>query len=371
MKSLLITNAVIQKADGEGEENGDVLIENGKISRAGGSIQFKADQVIHADGAHLCPGFIDAHTHCYPEVPLGVQPDQLGIEAWTTSIIDAGCSGANNFEDFKDQYIIPAKTKVYALLNVSAEGLKYPHELNDLGKIDEEKFLDCVEKNRNYIVGAKARASATVVENMGIAPIKKAADLAHKAGIPLMVHIGNYPPELRDVLNCLEKGDVVTHTYHGKPGGLIRDGKVIEEAVEARKRGVLFDIGHGSASFNFKTYMEGVKLGFDCDMISSDRHAHNYPEKIRSLVDIVNKIINCGMPVSKAIDKVTRVPAQVFSLSKYGQIKPGYAGDLMLFEIVPVSETVRDADGNELTLTKKIKPLQLVVSRGEEIDVIK
>lgn len=136
MDSLTIKNGMLlSPANGFDGEKGDVLLRDGKIAEVGGCIEPQGE-VIDATGCYVTPGFIDIHTHCYPAVPLGIDPDVLGIQRGTTTILDAGSAGADNFMDFYEGTIKHAKTKVFSMLNIAAEGLIRGHELNDMAKID-------------------------------------------------------------------------------------------------------------------------------------------------------------------------------------------------------------------------------------------
>ncbi|MEG0166080.1 amidohydrolase/deacetylase family metallohydrolase [Anaerorhabdus sp.] len=346
----------------------DILIENDMITKIEENIQENVDELIDATNCYVSPGFIDIHTHCYPIGDLGLDPDILGIQRWTSTIVDAGTAGVGNFEDFYEHAIKKSKTRVFSLLNVSTQGLAAKHELNDMSKINEKKIYEVVKQYPDVIIGLKARASQSVVQDLDIEPIRKATEIAHSIHIPLMIHIGNYPPHLEDVLNCMDQGDIVTHAYHGKVGNILSNNEtaIIKEAIDARKRGVLFDIGHGSASFSSKTYKCAMNLGFDCDLISSDLHRENYEGPVYSLIDVVSKIINCGEYFVDAIDKVTKVPARHFGLDKLGEIKVGNYGDIFVFKMREVEEEVVDSMGDKILLHTKIEPQCLIVSRGEK-----
>lgn len=370
MKKILIKNARIMVDTKNGYIiDGDLLVEGGRIKQIAARIQEDADIVIDAHRQYASPGFIDIHTHCYPVGNLGMDPDSLGVKRWSSTIFDAGTAGPETFEDFKVNYIDKARTKVYSLLNLSRRGIEVGHELDDPKKLDPEGVRAMVRKYPETIVGLKARASQSVVGTMGIVPIRETAALAHELGIPVLVHVGHYPPALSEVFDCLEARDLTTHSFHGKPGGLIQNNQILPEAMSAINRGVLLDVGHGEESFCFTTYRKARKLGIDCDTISSDLHARNFNGPVFSELCCVNKIINCGEPLSAAVDKTTRIPAENFKLKGLGVLKEGYIADVFLFDFIDTDEPVQDSMGNSLRMRKKIDPKNLIVSRGEESEI--
>lgn len=371
MDSLTIKNGMLlSPANGFDGEKGDVLLRDGKIAEVGGCIEPQGE-VIDATGCYVTPGFIDIHTHCYPAVPLGIDPDVLGIQRGTTTILDAGSAGADNFMDFYEGTIKHAKTKVFSMLNIAAEGLIRGHELNDMAKIDVDACKACVNAHRDVIVGLKARASASVVGDLGIKPIALAAKTAHELGVPLMVHVGNYPPALGDVINVLNHGDIITHTFHGKPGGVLNaDGTPIEQAVRGRARGVRFDVGHGVESFAFETYKRALAAGFDCDSISTDLHVENYQGPVFDLATTVTKLIACGEPLADAITKVTSVPALFFGLDGLGQLAPGMTGDINIFRYDDVDVTLQDATCATVEVRHHVNVRKTIWSRGSQTHIL-
>ncbi len=373
MKRLLIKNgSLLSPINHYHQQVMDVLVENGRIKAIGSDLEAAGATIVDAQGCLVTPGLIDIHVHCFPGCSIGLEPDTLGIERGATTIFDAGSSGAYNFEEFKTQYIDRSKTKVFTLLNVSKEGLAAPHELDDLSKIDAEALKQTLAKYPKEIVGLKARASASVVGAMGFEPIRIAADLAHEVAKPLMVHVGNYPPALGEVLNVLDQGDVVTHAYHGKKGGILNaDGSIITEALKARARGVLFDIGHGVASFSFKTFKQAMQEGFDCDLISTDLHIENYEGPVYNLAAVLSKLLKCGESLENVISKTTSVPARHFGLKDLGELKEGFIGDLSILRLEDCNETVVDSIHEPLTLKKRLTLVKTIYSRGEESEIFR
>ena len=370
MREFVIRHGkVISPANGYHGEEKDILVRDGKIAEIADRIE-GGGEVIDAEGCIVTPGFIDIHTHCYPKAFLGLDPDVLGIQRGTTTILDAGSSGADNYEDFRSNYIEKSKTKVFTLLNLSKEGLIRGHELDDMSKIDVEKAKEVIRKYPDNIVGMKARASASVVGEMGLEPIAIAARTAHEVGKPLMVHVGNYPPALTDVLKLLDRNDIITHAYHGKPGGILtEDKKIIEEAQKARERGVKFDVGHGVASFSYRVFEQAMREGFDCDMISTDLHVENYEGPVYNLAAVVSKLLELGESLEDAVTKCTSVPAAHFGLEGLGELAEGKTADFNIMSFEPCSEEVQDSIGDSLTLSSRLVLKKTIYSRGNESEV--
>lgn len=372
MKSLLIKNGLlVSPVNGYERIQKDILIRDGKIAAIDEAIKpLDEDCVVDATGCIVTPGFIDIHTHCYPDTFLGLSPDVLGIQRGSTTILDAGSSGADNYEDFRRRYVDKSKTKVFTLLNISREGLVRGHELDAPEKVNVPALKSIAEKYSDNIVGLKARASASVVGEMGLAPIALAAKTAKELGKPLMVHVGNYPPTLTEVLELLGKNDIVTHAYHGKKGGILTEqGEIIPEAVDARRRGVLFDVGHGVASFSLRVFEKALAKGFDSDMISTDLHRENYEGPVYNLAAVASKIIGCGNTLEDAVRKCTSVPARHFGLEGLGELATGFTGDINIMEFDSCNETVADSIGDTITLTRKLVLKKTIYSRGDESEI--
>lgn len=370
MKAFMIKNGLlVSPANGYRRDKRDILVRDGRIAEIAG--QINADlPVIDASECIVTPGLIDIHTHCYPKAFLGLPPDVLGIERGATTIVDAGSSGADTYEDFRANYIDKSMTKVFTLLNVSKEGLLYGHELDSMEKIDVPALKAMLAEYPDNIIGLKARASASVVGQMGLEPIGLAAKLARETGKPLTVHVGNYPPALTEVLRLLDKGDIVTHAFHGKRGGILtEEGGIIPEAEAARARGVLFDIGHGVASFSLRVFEKALKQGFDCDLISTDLHVENYEGPVYNLAAVLSKILNCGESLEDTIHKCTCAPARHYGLKGLGEIREGCTADFNLMKLVPCKEEVVDSIGDTMILKEKFLLQKTIYSRGDESEV--
>ena len=169
--------------------------------------------------------------------------------------------------------------------------------------------------------------------DQGILPIQRAKAIAKELQLPLVVHIGNLPPKVEEVLDLLDAGDVITHCFHNKPNGLFdQDGNMISSALEAKRRGVLFDVGHGSASFSFEIAERALANGFAADLISTDLYEKNMDGPVVSLSHVMDKMIQMGMSVEDVIDRVTEAAAKVFALSGLGAIEIGGKARLTAYQ---------------------------------------
>ena len=351
----------------------DILLENGRIKEIGGNINAQGIKILKLNGEIITAGFIDIHTHCYKgKSAIGTEADLIGIKRGSTTIFDAGTSGPLNYEDFKENSIIKSKTHIFTFLNISDYGLNTLSELSNLQEINEEQILKIVKENRHNILGIKVRASSSVVGKNGIIPIKLGKEIAKKAQLPLMVHIGNYPPGVIDVIELLEKDDIVTHSYHGKKNGLFNEDETLKREVEfARQRGVKFDVGHGSESFSFDTFKIALKSNFRPDFISTDLYHRNMVKPVGSLLNVITKLIACGMTLEECVDKVTWDVAKFFNLNNIGQLKRGAQGDLTIFNIKDCNETLKDSYGNEQVIQKKLELRFVVVTGGGDSEVFR
>lgn len=367
-QTLVIKNARIIDPMKCADFNGDILIENGKISKIDHDISKEnASFVIEDKNIIVTPSLVDMHTHVFPDVtPLGVLPDTVGVNMGVGILADAGSAGAYTFEDFKKNVICKSRTKVYEFLNIAKDGLKKgTGELSDYNNIDIEANKKVILNNREVIKGIKVRASASVVGNLGIGPVKIAKEFAKEMELPLMVHIGNAPPELKDVLNLLNKGDIVTHIYHGKQGGLFNpDGTVLKEALDAYERGVLFDVGHGTSSFNFKVAQKAFSLDIKPYTVGTDIYNQNINGPVYSLTTTLTKLVNLGLSLGEVVTLATINPRTILGIENQ-PIETGYKAEITVMQKIDEQYLLIDSDGNKMKSNFKLVPRYLIT--GEEL----
>lgn len=341
----------------------DIAIQDGKIA-ALGEISAPSHKTIELDGNYyVSAGWIDSHVHCYPNSPIyHDQPDSVGIATGVTTVIDAGSTGADDVDDFY-QLTRQAATDVYALLNISRVGLIAQNELTNMANIDADTVKQAVQRHPDFIVGLKARMSSSVVGENGITPLERAKAIQQQNGdLPLMVHIGNNPPNLDEIAELLSSGDIITHCYNGKPNRILTpEGELRSSIVRALKRGVRLDVGHGTASFSFEVARRAIAMGILPDTISSDIYCRNRIDgPVRSLALVMSKFLAIGMSLPQVIACVTSQAADGLRLSRKGRLDVGYDADLTLFTLASTPTLLVDAEKESLQADKILLPLAAI-----------
>ncbi|WP_146620792.1 amidohydrolase/deacetylase family metallohydrolase [Enterococcus florum] len=354
--------------------NGDpieLVISEGKILEVAESIEAGDLKVLDLAGNYVSAGWIDSHVHCYQEMELYYDyPDEIGVEKGVTTVIDAGTTGAENVRHFYE-LAQQAKTNVYALLNISKFGIVEQDELADLTKVQAELVKQAITDLPEFIVGIKARMSKTVIGENGITPLKLAKEIQNEIlGLPLMVHIGSAPPELTDILEVMSEGDILTHCFNGKVNGILnRETDQIKDfAWKAHKEGILFDIGHGTDSFNFDVAEAAFKEGMKANTISTDIYIRNRKNgPVYDLATTLEKLHVVGYSWEEIIDKITVAAAAQFHFTQKGRLEVGCDADLTVFKIVEEEKVLVDSNGNTRQTRERIIPVQTVIG-GEIYD---
>ena len=341
----------------------DIALSDGKIA-ALGEISGPAVKTVDLAGKHyVSAGWIDSHVHCYPNSPIyHDQPDSVGIETGVTTVVDAGSTGADDIDDF---YAITrqATTDVYALLNISRVGLIAQNELANLDNIDASAVRDAVQRHPDFVVGLKARMSSSVVGDNGITPLERAKAMQKENGdLPLMVHIGNNPPNLDEIADLLSAGDIITHCYNGKPNRILTPGGELRAAVtRATTRGVRLDVGHGSASFSFAVAKQAISLGILPHTISSDIYCRNRIDgPVRSLANVMSKFLAIGLSLPQVIACVTDHAADGLRLVKKGRLAVGFDADLTIFDLRRQPVLFTDVENSALQADQLLTPLAAI-----------
>lgn len=341
----------------------DIALKDGKIA-ALGDVDGPALKTIELGGeCYVSAGWIDSHVHCYPKSPIyHDQPDSVGIATGVTTVVDAGSTGADDIDDF---YTLTreAATEVYALLNISRVGLIAQNELANMVNIDADAVREAVKRHPDFIVGLKARMSSSVVGENGITPLDRAKAMqAQNGDLPLMVHIGNNPPDLDEIAERLRAGDIITHCYNGKPNRILTpQGELRASVTRAISRGVRLDVGHGTASLSFAVAKRAIELGILPHTISSDIYCRNrISGPVHSLANVMSKFLAIGMSLPQVIECVTANAADGLRLKQKGRLQIGLDADLTLFTLKRQPTVLVDAENDSLQAEQLLVPLAAI-----------
>jgi len=186
-----------------------------------------------------------------------------------------------------------------------------------------------------------------------------------------MCHIGGVQSRelMSEILDTLRPGDILTHCYSGFPNdagqgtNIVQDGKLLPAALEAKKRGVLFDIGHGGGSFDYIIAEAAIAQGAGPDTISSDIHVYsgNSPG-MPYLTWVMSKFLNMGFTLEQVVTMATTRPASIINrIPKLGTLQVGAPGDASIIELVEGPVKFVDTRNNFRDGKVFIKPVQTVV----------
>jgi dihydroorotase len=363
---LLLRGARVLDSTQELDDVRDIAIQDGRIAALAAHLDGSAREEIDLRGKLLTPGWIDIHAHLYPgSTTWGIYADALYLSTGVTTAVDAGSAGWANLQGYLDHVVAPARTQFLAFVHICGIGLTYGPlpELADMRYADPERTAFMIEHFAQHCVGVKVRQGEGQVEGNGVEPLRLAVQAAAWADVPVMVHIGRGVP-LPDVLALLRPRDIVTHCYQGTGDGIIgNDDTLIAEAIEARKQGILFDVGHGGGSFDYGIAERALAQGFTSDVISTDLHAQSWDSPVESLPETASKLLNLGVPLSNVVHQCTTAAAQAIGRDhELGTLKVGTVADLAAFDILEGEFEFSDVRGRVEKGQQKIEAFLTVRS---------
>jgi dihydroorotase len=349
----------------------DVAFADGKVARIGAGLRPDAKtDVRDVSGRIVTPGLIDLHTHVYwGGTSLGVDAEDFCRRSGVTTAVDTGSTGPGNFAGFRKHVIERSAVRILAYLHVSFAGIYAFSPRVMVGESEEIRLMapiDAVEvanANRDIIVGIKVRVGARASGRSGTVPLDIALEVADEVGVPVMAHIDDPPPSYEEVIARLRPGDVLTHAFRPFPNSpATAQGTVKRAVIEARQRGVLFDIGHGKGSFAFKTARAMLANGFLPDTISSDVHALCINGPAFDQVTTMSKFLCLGMPLGDVIAASTVNAAFALKRPELGSLKPGSVGDATILSVSDGRFDYVDVVGEHLTGDRKIASQGVVIA---------
>ena len=338
--------------------------KDGKVAAVAADIPAaQAFKTVDVKGLYVTPGLIDIHAHTYrPTYGRGftaenqaVYPDGFSFRNGVTTFVDPGGSGWRNFEDMKDRIIDRSRTRVFAMINIvglGQAGGKYEQDLNDM---EVKPTSEMALKYKGIIVGVKSAHYSGPEWD----PFTRAVEVGKIANIPVMVDFGSNRPErpLYDLLNkVFRPGDIFTHVYGGNRGE--QDPKTLgpsQALIDGRKRGVLFDVGHGGGSFRWRVAVPLMKAGFLPDTMSTDLHTNSMNAGLKDILNLMSKFLAMGMPLDKVIAANTWNAARAIKQEQLGHLSVGAAADVAVLRVEKGSFGFADQHGARLKGTERLR----------------
>ena len=337
----------------------------------------RAIKLLDASGRTVVPGLIDLHSHVFPYgSAIGIPADELVPYQGTTTAVSAGDAGANNFAVFRRHIVAQTRTRLYAFVHIANIGLTgFPvPELFNVDFAQPEAAAKAVAENADIVIGVKVRMSQNVIARHGLEPLRRAIRACELSGVPakVMCHIGGVESVelMSQILDMLRPGDILTHCYSGAPNddgkftNIVQEGKLLPAALAAKRRGVMFDVGHGGGSFDYTVAEAAIAQGGTPDVISSDIHVYsgNSPG-MPYLTWVMSKFLNMGFTLEQVVAMATINPAKVINrIPKLGTLQAGAPADATVIDIVQGPVEFVDTRNNKRAGKVHIRPVNTVTA---------
>jgi dihydroorotase len=343
----------------------DVAIAGTKIARVAAEIPATAARrVVEVPGYYVTPGLVDLHTHVYLKARASTVVADDVLAFGTTTIMDAGTSGWKTFDDFKATVIDRSRVRVLALLNIVSTGMHDDQaKENIVEDMDPAAAAAKIKQYPGILMGVKSAHFSLP----GWASVERAIEAGRLADKPVMLDssiFSNSGRNTRDkVLKLMRPGDIHTHMYNDHQLELVDrfTSKVQPWMWEARKRGVLFDLGHGGGGFLWPVASAALAQGFLPDTIGTDLHPQSILTLQVNVPNAISKLMNLGMTLPDAILRSTVNPAKaIHRFPELGTLAEGATADVAVFELRQGVFGFIDSMRKKLTGAKKLECVMTV-----------
>ncbi|MEJ7693091.1 amidohydrolase/deacetylase family metallohydrolase [Daejeonella sp.] len=351
----------------------DVAIVAGKIFKVAANIPAQeAKKVIDAVGLYVSPGLINIHTHVFAGSNAGFTdgtssqlPDAFGPRAGITTVVDAGTAGWRTFPDFKSKIIDKSVTRVLAFLSIAASGYSVDNAQENVEEMDVQKTVAMIRDNPDIITGVRIGR----YEGTSWVPFDRASEAARISNLPLFVecHLPQY--SLEDQLKHMRSGDIMTHAFENVSERMTvvdEKGKVRPFVLDAQKRGVLFDVGHGGGGFWFNQAIPAMKQGLLPNSFGTDEHRTSMNSGMKNMLNVMSKYLNMGMDINEVISRGSWNAARSIKREDLGNLSVGAVADIAVLNVITGKFGFVDSGNNRIEGDKKLEA-ELTVRAGKVV----
>lgn len=368
MNDLVLKGGRVIDPSQEIDKVTDIAFAGGKVAAIGDGLSGKDTRDVA--GKIVSPGLIDLHTHVYwGGTSLGVEAELVARTSGVTTFVDAGSAGPGNFHGFRRHVIETSPVRILPFLNVSFPGIYafsktvMVGEAADMRLLDPREAVRVAREHKDLVLGVKVRVGKSASGDSGIMPLDIALDVAEETGLPLMAHLDAPPPSRHEVVSRLRKGDILTHCFRPFPNAPVSvDGRVRDEILAARERGVIFDIGHGGGSFGFGTTRKMLAAGFLPDVISSDVHVISIEGPAFDLLTTMSKFLCLGVDLPTVIRLATTNAAAAIGRPELGTLKIGSVGEATVIDRASGKFDYADSIGERMMGSERLLSAGVVLA---------
>ena len=348
---ILLQNGRVIDPKNQLDGPADIAVKDGVIAAVGPALPGTAESTVDATGFLVTPGLIDIHLHAYGGYQGWLFPDQHNLPYGVTTCVDTGGAGYKDFEDFVQTIIKPSKTRVLAFVNIVGAGMTGPPE-QDTTDMDPEPCAETIRAYPEHVVGSKsAHFGGPGWESAG-----GAIEAARLADSIAMIDFAPKPTRsYRELLKRMSPGDIHTHLYAAHIPLLGEDKKINDYVWEARRRGIIFDTGHGGGSFWFRIAAPAMEQGFPPDTISTDLHKSSRMRANATMPVTMAKYLALGMPLKEVVYRSTQRPGEVIGRPELGHLSIGAKADVAMLQLQHGEYGFVDSGGARIDGTQRLE----------------
>ncbi len=310
----------------------DIAIAGGRIAAVANSVSGSAAQEIDATGKLVIPGLLDIHAHYAQDA----QGPHICLSDGVTGWVDAGSAGADQIDNVV-AIARAAPQPARILINIGRQGVIPAGDTADLALADVEAAKAAIARNRDYVIGVKARLTAGVTAD-DVEVLRRTQEVASYFNLPVMIHMGQSATPMGELVALLKPGDIVTHMFAPAPNAIIDDdGQLFAEILEARRRGIWFDVANGRTDhLSWDNFDAIMTTGFWPDTLSTDgfSNSRNAPGVV-DFPNIMSKFLNFGgMALNDVVACSSSNASRVHSfLHDKGTLNVGAPADIAILEL--------------------------------------